>query len=393
MSNHGAGYQNSATRYGPQFNLNGAGTQNYHVHTVPFAPPQHAESLVPSSRPPASRDDFHVALICALPLEYDAVVLQLDKIWDEDGKRYGRARGDRNIYITGRIVNHNVVVALLPAIGKAAAAGRTASLRSSYPRLELALLVGICGGVPDQGENGAALMGDVVISQAVLQFDFGRQFPTKFVPKDTVDDNMGRADGHVRSLIAIFETDYIRTRLRKQASDDLRSLQAKTTGREGVPDKYRYPGLENDKLFEASYLHEHRASSWCFKCRKNEYCERAAKKSCVELKCEEERLVDRKGQSRMTCGIYSPQIFMGRIGSGDTVMKSGVQRDQLAKEHDLVAFEMEGAGVWDELPCLIVKGICDYADSHKDKKWQPFAAATAACMMKAILGQYDVTDS
>uniref|UniRef100_A0A8H7N716 NB-ARC domain-containing protein n=1 Tax=Bionectria ochroleuca TaxID=29856 RepID=A0A8H7N716_BIOOC len=69
-------------------------------------------------------------------------------------------------------------------------------------------------------------------------------------------------------------------------------------------------------------------------------------------------------------------------------MKSGKDRDGIAMEHDIVAFEMEGAGVWDEVPCLIVKGICDYADSHKNKRWQNFAAATAASVMKAILGRY-----
>ncbi len=28
---------------------------------------------------------------------------------------------------------------------------------------------------------------------------------------------------------------------------------------------------------------------------------------------------------------------------------------------------MEGAGVWDEVPYIVIKGICDYADSHKNK--------------------------
>ncbi|KAK7221927.1 hypothetical protein V2G26_009930 [Clonostachys chloroleuca] len=73
-------------------------------------------------------------------------------------------------------------------------------------------------------------------------------------------------------------------------------------------------------------------------------------------------------------------------------MKSGEDRDRIATEHGIVAFEMEGAGVWDEVPCIIVKGICDYADSHKDKRWQDFAAATAASVMKAILGRYVASD-
>ncbi|KAH7302954.1 hypothetical protein B0I35DRAFT_365815 [Stachybotrys elegans] len=73
-------------------------------------------------------------------------------------------------------------------------------------------------------------------------------------------------------------------------------------------------------------------------------------------------------------------------------MKSGEDRDRIAAEHDLIAFEMEGAGAWDEVPCIVVKGICDYADSHKNKAWQDFAAATAASVAKAILARYAVYD-
>jgi tetratricopeptide (TPR) repeat protein len=46
---------------------------------------------------------------------------------------------------------------------------------------------------------------------------------------------------------------------------------------------------------------------------------------------------------------------------------------------------MEGAGVWDNIPCIIIKGVCDYADSHKNKLWQAYAAATGASVAKALL--------
>jgi hypothetical protein len=74
------------------------------------------------------------------------------------------------------------------------------------------------------------------------------------------------------------------------------------------------------------------------------------------------------------------------------VMKSGVHRDRIAGKEGVIAFEMEGAGVWDEVPCIVVKGVCDYADSHKHKGWQDFAAATAASAAKAMLEQYIQSD-
>ena len=50
-----------------------------------------------------------------------------------------------------------------------------------------------------------------------------------------------------------------------------------------------------------------------------------------------------------------------------------------------MCFEMEAAGLMNDFPCLVVRGICDYTDSHKNKKWQPYAAATAAACAKEIL--------
>jgi nucleoside phosphorylase len=66
-------------------------------------------------------------------------------------------------------------------------------------------------------------------------------------------------------------------------------------------------------------------------------------------------------------------------------MKSDEDRDQIAATEKVIGFEMEGAGVWDSFPCVVIKGVCDYADSHKNKRWQGYAAATAAACMKAFL--------
>lgn len=48
-------------------------------------------------------------------------------------------------------------------------------------------------------------------------------------------------------------------------------------------------------------------------------------------------------------------------------MKSGEERDKLAKRHGVTLFEIEGARVRDEARCIIVKAAFDYADSHKNK--------------------------
>ncbi|KAM6476481.1 nucleoside phosphorylase domain-containing protein [Trichoderma sp. SZMC 28011] len=396
------------------FNGNGAIT-NYHATNISFVSPypegqggpdsRHADanntvgrdqlqrrsaSQAQAGGRPRSREDFQIAIICALPLEYDVVSLLFDKFWDDD-ESYGRARGDMNSYTNGRMGQYDVVLALLPNMGTVTAAGAAASFRSSYPNLQLAFLVGICGGVPKSGEDEIHL-GDVIISKSAVQYDLGKQYHKAFVIKDTVDDSLGRPNKNIRSLVASFETEHIRDQLQQKACLYLKDLQSAAAKRRR-PQNYQYPGIDNDKLFFTAYRHKHRGRQPCPFCDNptDTFCERAAKASCIDLGCDETQLVKRT-DLEMRGSTGDPEIFVGRIASGNSVMKSGEHRDRIAEEQKVIALEMEGAGVWDEIPCIIVKGVCDYADSHKNDLWQRYAAATAASVMKAVLGRYMITD-
>jgi nucleoside phosphorylase len=66
-------------------------------------------------------------------------------------------------------------------------------------------------------------------------------------------------------------------------------------------------------------------------------------------------------------------------------MKDAMLRDKLAKEHEVLCFEMEAAGLMNHFPCLVIRGICDYSDTHKNKNWQGYAAMTAAAYAKDFL--------
>jgi nucleoside phosphorylase len=128
--------------------------------------------------------------------------------------------------------------------------------------------------------------------------------------------------------------------------------------------------------------------------------------SCEEVLCEDGQLIPRArvekakgiGSNGHTLTIeelheaQKPLIHFGLIASGDVVMKSGLHRDQIASCEKVIAFEMEGAGVWDNFPTVVIKSVCDYADSHKNKKWQRYAAATAAACMKAFLEEWRTAD-
>ncbi|PKK39890.1 hypothetical protein CI102_15186 [Trichoderma harzianum] len=345
-----------------------------------------------SLQAPANRKNFHVAIICARSREANAVMLLFDQFWDGERDQYGRADGDENHYITGCIGGQNVVLAVLPDMGANNAAAATASLRSSYTSLRLALLVGICGGVPRiERLNLNVYLGDVVVSKSIIQYDYGRQYAGHFAIKNTVENSLGKANKDIQSLLAVLRTEKMRERLQNETLKHLQHLQEEAIRKRHRAD-YRYPGAIKDNLYSQKHVHQHRIA--CDLCAANKFCKSASEASCVEAGCSSTEIVARDvvGDRVVKNGSFSPEIHIGKVGSGNTIMMSGSDRDQIAARHNIIAFETEGAGAWDEVPCIVIKGISNYADSHKNKDWRDFAAATAASVAKAILGRYIIRD-
>ncbi|KAI6464157.1 hypothetical protein MCOR18_010523 [Pyricularia oryzae] len=79
------------------------------------------------------------------------------------------------------------------------------------------------------------------------------------------------------------------------------------------------------------------------------------------------------------------RVWYGRIGFGEKLVKDARKRDQLRDEYDFIGFEMEAAGTMNRIPVGVIRGVCDYGDLHKNKRWQPYAAAMAAAYAKAVL--------
>lgn len=354
--------------------------------------------MEPKRLRPKDRNGFEIAIICALRSEADAVEALFDEYWDEDGDRYGKAPEDTNAYTTGVIGRHNVVLAHMPGMGKSNATSVASSFRSSFGRIKLALVVGICGGVPTGKGRDEIVLGDVIISTGIIQYDFGRQLPDRFVKKDTLEDNLGRPNTEIRSFLARLEGLRGRRRLEANSLDYLEQL-CKMADFQNA----RYLGTVEDRLYKQTYRHKHHDLITCATCatckmKEDKVCDAAFESSCSDLKCSDDMLVQRqrlckdisKGEADEG---HKPSIHFGRIASGDTIMKSGEDRDAIAAREKVIGFEMEGAGVWDQFPCVVIKGVCDYADSHKNKNWQAHAAATAAACMKAFLKEWVPTQS
>ncbi|KIX02678.1 uncharacterized protein Z518_08620 [Rhinocladiella mackenziei CBS 650.93] len=346
-------------------------------------------------RPP-SRGDFEIAIICALSIERDAIEALLDEEYETNGFSYGKAAGDMNTYTIGRLGNQHVVLTYMPGMGMVSAAAVAASILSSFERIKIAIVAGICGGVPRTTDGAEIVLGDVIISTSVIQIDFGRQYPHGFVRKTSGEDTLGRANPAIRAFIGKVSGRLISERLHEKTNVYSTQICAKR----GFS-KSAYPGPEKDQLYPAKYRHKHWRQGSCSICDSchhldDDVCEEALKKSCEELGCDKTQLIERQRlQKALSSGPDEnpiPCIHFGRTACSSQVMKSGQHRDRIAQLEGVIGFEMESAGTWDYIPTVVIKSVCDYADSHKNKDWQEYAAATAAGCTKAFLEEWRSAD-
>ncbi|KGO38602.1 hypothetical protein PEX2_074740 [Penicillium expansum] len=292
---------------------------------------------------------YNVAILCALSLE----LLAVRALFEEEHGELPTAQEDTNHYSLGQIGQHFVVTTCLPSgeYGTNAASAVMQNLRRSFPQVEFCLLVGIGGGVPSFEDD--IRLGDVVVSHpnganpAVVQYDMGK------ILENGEFESTGRLQAPPRLLMTAISN------LQSDPNGGVNSLQISLKKIGQGRAAYQFPGRDADVLFAADSLHE----TTDYNCH-----------SC-------------NGQviSRPERHSDQPQIFYGSIGSGNQVIKSAKRRDSLRARHKILCFEMEAAGVMNLIPCLVIRGICDYADSHKNKIWQQYAAAAAAAYTRLLL--------
>ncbi|KAF4237799.1 hypothetical protein CNMCM8980_002355 [Aspergillus fumigatiaffinis] len=305
------------------------------------------------ARPSLSYDDYTVGWICALSLEAAAAKLMLDEIHPP----LPRLLKDQNTYILGSIGKHNIVIASLPsgAYGTTSAATVAMQLLSTFPAVRFGLMVGIGGGVPNKTTD--IRLGDIVVSQptdtsgGVIQYDLGKAFNGGLFKRTGM---LNRPPKVLLTALATLQAHHL--------TEDSRIIQFLSNMQANIAPhkarKFARPTQE-DQLFYGEY--DHVGSDTC-------------------ISCDRTKLVIRHPRER-----EEPVIHYGLIGSANQVMKDGRRRDQLAQDLGIYCVDMEVAGLMNDFPCLVIRGICDYADSHKNKEWQGYAAVVAAAYAKELL--------
>jgi len=322
-------------------------------------------------------EEYTLAWIAALPHERAAGTMMLDEEYAQP-EDFTKNASDSNSYTWGRIGKHNVVIASLPAgeYGTITAAVTVQGLRSSFPHIRFGLLVGIGAGVPGEKHNvdntvtvrRDIRLGDVVVSSpdrangGVVQYDL-----IKAKEKVELKGSLNSPPQAVRHAVSALQAQH--------ELKDPRISQTLANSIERYPRtaaRYSRPVADVDRLFLASYRHTDAGD--------NDDCQR-----CLEL-------AEIKRPSRNT-----PEIHYGTIASGNTLIKNAEYRDELLRglrkvNVDPLCFEMEAAGLMNTFPCLVIRGICDYADSHKNDAWQRYAAVTAAAFAKELLEYVDAAE-
>ena len=298
--------------------------------------------------------DYSVGWICALPTELAAAAAMLDERHDPLPQN---PHDDIN-YNLGRIGNHNVVIACLPlgVSGTISAARVASTLSYTFPSIKFGLMVGVGGGAPSKRND--IRLGDVVVSKpsqdsgGVIQYDFGK----------TLQEGRFLRTGSLRRppdvLLNAVSTLQARHLMGEpELTEYLQEIEIKYPKMQRT---YTYQGTSNDTLFEPEYIHT------------------TDEDTC--LGCDPLKEILRPSRSDTT-----PIVHFGLIASANQEMRDAVTREALRRDMDVLCFEMEAAGLMDTFPCLVIRGISDYADSHKDKRWQPYAAAVAAAYAKELL--------
>lgn len=268
--------------------------------------------------------------------------------------------GDSNLYILGELSGHNVTLARLPGSqGKSAAALVAKDMARTFPSIELRLMVGIGGGVPS-GKNDIRL-GDVVVSMpdgqhgGVVQYDLGKNTDDGF----TLKGFLWPPPGILRSAVSIMQSDH-----RVSPNKIPEFMSAMFQKGDDLQVSYQRP-VESDELFQSEYSHV----------PNQETCHM----------CDKTRLVHRLPRQP------TPKIHYGLIASGDQVIRSASIAAEIdgRVSGDIFCFEMEAAGIATEYSCMAIRGISNYADSHKNDSWQHYAAGAAAGCAKELLSYVD----
>jgi nucleoside phosphorylase len=310
-------------------------------------------------------EDYTVGWICAIEPELLAAELCFDETYRD--LAYCPSPGDTNTYMLGRISNHNVVIACLPygSYGTSSASNVATNMVRSFRNVRIGLMVGIGGGAPTPDCD--IRLGDIVVSSpgdgkgGVLQHNFGKRIQEQDFHETGF---LNRPPTSLLTAVSRLKVEY----KREPSSLETAINRVLQNEEEELQEELARPDSSTDTLFRSDFIHPANDKLPC----------------AASCGTDPANMVSRPKRTKRP---QSPVVHYGLIASGNQLMKDALRRDELAEKWKIFCFEMEAAGLMNDFPCLVVRGICDYSDSHKNKVWQGYAALAAAIYTKDLLRQ------
>ena len=321
---------------------------------------------------PPTHDSYIVGWVCALSKEQTVAIAMLDELHDPLPK----PPHDLNVYTLGSIGPLNVVIACLPKgkVRTSSAAAVATQMINTFTAIRFSLMVGIGSGVSTK-----VRLGDVVVGMPAGQYPGVVQWNMDKTEQGGKFMRTGALNNPPSILLAAVEE--LESMEALEGSKIPEGLETLRRRHPEVGPKYLRPGHLQDNLFQASYKHVSKTNG-------------SANLTVDENGDNNDEVSNEDEDGCHGCDIAQttkPQEAMmvhhGTIASGNQVIENSGFRDQLSKDlGGILCVEMEVAGLPNSFPCIVIRGISDYADSHKNKAWEEYAAAVAAAHAKALLG-------
>ncbi|KAF4785056.1 pfs domain-containing protein [Colletotrichum scovillei] len=381
---------------------------------------------------------YTIGWIAALDKELTAALAMLDERHQQP-ENFVQNQRDTNSYSWGRIGAHNVIITSLAegSYGLVSAATTANGMILSLPHIRFGLMVGIGAGIPRLEDGIDIRLGDVVVSRptdgssGVIQYDLGKlkgngefQRVGSLAPPPAV---------LLKGLAKLKADQRLNGNQLPRILADALKLFPRLAKPRGNDAAFIHQGAQNDRLFTASSTHVQvrklQSSVHSEKQVSMNFAQLAYHHICIstawiwgmivllfffQRRPENDGISadsvssGQVGEARLqsitkieACEYCNPkdelrrddrpdtdpEIHYGIIASGNSVVKDGVSRDQILQQlgTGCLCFEMEAAGLMNDFPCLVIRGICDYADSHKSDRWQNYAAIVAAAYAKELL--------
>ncbi|SCN97641.1 related to calcium-independent phospholipase A2 [Fusarium fujikuroi] len=294
---------------------------------------------------------YTIAWIAPLEIEAQAALHMLDNCHDG---RFPTSRGADYIFSAGDINGHNVIIATLPAgqeYGTGSAAALASQIKMFFTNLWFGLLVGVAAGLPNLRKTPPIdiRLGDVLVglsegdSAGLLAYDLGKETSEGFqlLKSGRV---LANTETVIRSAIG---------NIKIRAPDD---TDAFLPFYESIKEKEHSKGTFADPGQEKDIFYDVGGDG-----------------------------VDSPVQRMQRPTERQTRVWYGSIGSGDKLTRNTLKRNEIRDRYGVIGLEMEAAGTMNRIPVGVIRGVCDYADQHKNKQWQPYAAAMAAAYAKAVI--------